>query len=199
MTHRKPFAFHMSAALLALAAVGIAACGGGGATAATHNTATTRSTPAKASPKAAKPSTTPAKPTSVGTVDVAASGLGNVLVDSQGRTLYLFQADVGDKSACSGACASAWPPVLARGKPTVGNGVNARLIGTTKRPDGTRQVTYDGHPLYLYIQDQKPGDVTGQGVVAFGAPWYVVSPAGKQVTGRPTSPAPTGSSGQTGY
>jgi predicted lipoprotein with Yx(FWY)xxD motif len=184
MTRRKPFAILVSAALMALAAVGIAACGGGGATAATHNTTTTISTPVTASPKAPQPSVTPAKPTRVRTVDVAASELGNVLVDSQGRTLYLFQADVGDKSACSGACAAAWPPLLAHSKPTVGNSVNARLIGTTKRSDGTQQVTYNGHPLYLYIQDQKPGDVTGQGVVAFGAPWYVVSPAGKQVTGR---------------
>jgi predicted lipoprotein with Yx(FWY)xxD motif len=139
------------------------------------------------------------KPTRVGTVDVTASGLGSVLVDSQNRTLYLFQADVGDKSACSGTCATAWPLLLTRSKPTVGSGLDASLIGTTKRSDGTRQVTYNGHLLYRYIQDQNPGDVTGQGVVAFGAHWYVVSSAGKKITGRPTSSTPTGSSGPSGY
>ena len=104
------------------------------------------------------------------TVGVANSGLGNILVNSNGRTLYLFQKDSGMKSACSGACASAWPPVRANGKPTVGGGANASLVGTTARSDGEPQVTYNGQPLYLYQGDQKPGDMNGQGLTGFGAP-----------------------------
>jgi predicted lipoprotein with Yx(FWY)xxD motif len=113
---------------------------------------------------------------------MANSRLGRILVNSQGRTLYLFKADTGTKSACSGACATAWPPLLATGKPTAGTGLTASKLGTTTRSGGTRQVTYNGHPLYLFIKDHKPGDVKGQGVVAFGAAWYVVSPTGRQIT-----------------
>jgi predicted lipoprotein with Yx(FWY)xxD motif len=108
--------------------------------------------------------------------------LGRILVDSTGRTLYLFKGDVGTKSKCFGACAIAWPPLRTGGKPAVRSGARAALVGTTKRSDGARQVTYNGHPLYLFIKDHKPGDVTGQGVTAFGATWSAVSPAGKQIS-----------------
>jgi predicted lipoprotein with Yx(FWY)xxD motif len=118
--------------------------------------------------------------------------LGEILVDSQGRTLYLFKADQGTKSACIGACARAWPPLLVHGKPTLGNGVNASLVGTTTRPEGTMQVTYNGHPLYLFAQDNRAGETNGQAVSAFGAAWFVLNSAGSQVSG--TSPS-SGSSG----
>jgi predicted lipoprotein with Yx(FWY)xxD motif len=118
--------------------------------------------------------------------------LGEILVDSRGRTLYLFKADQGTKSACTGACAGAWPPLLVHGKPTLGNGVNASLVGTTTRPEGTMQVTYNGHPLYLFAQDNKAGETNGQAVSAFGAAWFVLNSAGSQVSG--TSPS-SGSSG----
>jgi predicted lipoprotein with Yx(FWY)xxD motif len=121
-----------------------------------------------------------------GTLDVATSGLGQILVDTQGRTLYLFAADTGTQSECTGACASAWPPLPATGKPTAGGGADASLTGTTMRSDGSRQVTYAGHPVYLFSGDQSPGDTNGEGVVAFGASWYAMSPAGDQITG----PAP---------
>jgi predicted lipoprotein with Yx(FWY)xxD motif len=116
-------------------------------------------------------------------VSVANSGLGKILVNSRGLTLYLFQADAGTTSSCFGACAAAWPPLRATGQPTVGNGANASLIGTTVRSDGNPQVTYNGHPLYLFIQDKKPGDTTGQGLTAFGGGWFALSPAGNQIAG----------------
>jgi predicted lipoprotein with Yx(FWY)xxD motif len=116
---------------------------------------------------------------------VADSHLGKILVNSQGQTLYLFKADVGMKSACTGACARAWPPLLATGNPTAGSGANPSLLGTTKRADGASQVTYNGHPLYLFIKDKKPGQTNGQGVVAFGAAWLVLSPAGNQIPSHP--------------
>jgi predicted lipoprotein with Yx(FWY)xxD motif len=114
-------------------------------------------------------------------IGVAGTRLGTILVDSGGRTLYLFAADTGSKSVCYGQCAGIWPPVLVHGAPQAGPGVNASLLGTTARTDGTVEVTYAGHPLYYFISDKKPGDVTGEGVNGFGAPWYVVAPSGMQV------------------
>jgi predicted lipoprotein with Yx(FWY)xxD motif len=112
---------------------------------------------------------------------VANSHLGRILVNSGGRTLYLFKGDAGTMSTCTGACATAWPPLLATGNPTAATGVTASKLGTTTRSDGTKQVTYNGHPLYLFIMDQKPGQTSGQGVNAFGAAWFVVSPSGNQI------------------
>jgi predicted lipoprotein with Yx(FWY)xxD motif len=129
----------------------------------------------------------------VATVGVARGSLGKFLVDSKGRTLYLFMKDSGTKSTCTGACAAAWPPLRAHGKPTVGSGANASMVGTSTRSDGAPQVTYNGHPLYTFTGDQNPGDTTGQGVNAFGARWYVVSPTGNQVTGKAVSKSGGGS------
>jgi predicted lipoprotein with Yx(FWY)xxD motif len=122
-----------------------------------------------------------------GTVNVADSSLGSILVDSQGRTLYLFLKDSGTTSSCTDACASAWPPLVASGTPTAANGANASLVGTTARPDGTTQVTYNGHPVYRFQGDTQAGDTSGQGVVAFGAGWFAVTPAGDQVSGSGSS------------
>jgi predicted lipoprotein with Yx(FWY)xxD motif len=122
------------------------------------------------------------------TVGVSTTGVGKVLVDSKGHTLYLFEKDSGAKSACAGACASAWPPLLAMGSPTAAGGAKASLVATTKRSDGASQVTYNGHPLYRYQGDENPGDTAGQGVTAFGAEWYALGPAGKQVTEESSSP-----------
>ena len=124
----------------------------------------------------------------VATIGVANSSLGKILVDSKGRTVYLFEKDTGTKSTCSGACAVQWPPVRVDGKPSAGSGLTASKLGTTKRSDGQPQVTYNGHPLYLYIGDQNPGETTGQGLNVFGAKWFVLSPAGDEITsGSPTS------------
>ncbi|WP_371496773.1 hypothetical protein OG871_12230 [Kitasatospora sp. NBC_00374] len=116
-------------------------------------------------------------------VKVAATGgeLGSILVDGQGRTLYLFEADTSSQSTCSDACAAAWPPFTTTGAATAGDGATAGLLGTTKRPDGATQVTYNGHPLYYYAGDAKPGDTTGQDLNQFGASWYVLNAAGAKV------------------
>jgi predicted lipoprotein with Yx(FWY)xxD motif len=115
-------------------------------------------------------------------VKVAKTSLGKILVDSQGRTLYEFTKESGTTSECSGTCATAWPPLRANGKPTVGSGANASLVGTTAPSDGGAQVTYSGHPLHLFVKDTKSGDVNGEGVTAFGGSWFAVSPAGNRVS-----------------
>src|SRR5207237_10309925 len=127
------------------------------------------------------------------TIDVANSGLGKILVDSQGRTVYLFGKDSGTTSECTGACASNWPPVTVNGTPTAGSGAIASLVGTTTRSDGTTQVTYNGHPLYRFIKDTAPGNTNGEGLTAFGGSWFAVSPAGNQVssgTSKAAAPKP---------
>jgi predicted lipoprotein with Yx(FWY)xxD motif len=121
------------------------------------------------------------------TIGVTNTALGNILVDAQGRTLYLFQKDSGTKSACTGSCAQFWPPVTVTGTPTVGSGATASLISTAMRTDGKTQVVYNGHPVYLYTGDHKAGDTTGEGLVAFGGSWFALSPAGAQVSGSTSS------------
>jgi predicted lipoprotein with Yx(FWY)xxD motif len=116
-----------------------------------------------------------------GTISMRHTGLGNVLVDSHGRTLYLFEKDRGMTSSCAGACASIWPPVTATGKPGAGTGLSATKIGLVKRSDGTMQVSYGGHPLYAYVGDAKPGDTKGEGLNQFGAKWYVLAPSGRKI------------------
>jgi predicted lipoprotein with Yx(FWY)xxD motif len=106
---------------------------------------------------------------------------GKALVDAQGRTLYLFEADKGDMSTCNGACASIWPPATAAGATTAGPGLTAHEVGTTKRSDGESQLTYNGHPLYRYAADSKPGVANGQGLDQFGAKWYVLSASGSKI------------------
>jgi predicted lipoprotein with Yx(FWY)xxD motif len=127
--------------------------------------------------------------------------LGAILVNAQGRSLYLFEKDKNGKSACSGACAKAWPPLMTTGKPSAAGGVNAKLLGTTKRSNGT-QVTYNGHPLYTFFEDTKAGQTNGEGVSAFGATWDAVSPAGAMVkkkvgtaTTPPANPIPQNNGG----
>jgi predicted lipoprotein with Yx(FWY)xxD motif len=115
------------------------------------------------------------------TVKSAKSRYGKIIVDGRGRTLYLFEKDRRGHSACSGTCATYWPPLLTTGKPAAGTGVKKSLLGTIRRANGKKQVTYNGHPLYRYIQDRKPGQITGQDSHFFGASWYVVSPSGKKI------------------
>jgi predicted lipoprotein with Yx(FWY)xxD motif len=115
------------------------------------------------------------------TVSTASTSLGRVLVDVRGRTLYLFDNDKNGKSSCTGKCATFWPPLIAAAKPHAGTGAKASLLGTTKRADGRLQVTYNHHPLYTFVKDTKKGQTNGENVVAFGAEWYAVSPAGAEV------------------
>jgi predicted lipoprotein with Yx(FWY)xxD motif len=143
------------------AAVILAGCGGSSATTTSSETAGGRTA----------------------TIGVADNGnLGKILVDSEGDTVYLFEKDTSTKSTCTGACAAAWPPVPATGKPTVARGLSAAKVGTTTGADGKPQVTYNGHPLYRFQGDSKPGDAIGQGTNAFGALWFVVSSSGAAVT-----------------
>ncbi len=116
-------------------------------------------------------------------VSTASGELGTFLVGPDGRTLYLFQKDTGTQSTCSGACATAWPPLITSGAPTATGAAKAELLGTTQRDDGTMEVTYAGHPLYYFAGDTAPGDTKGQEVDGFGAEWYVVSPSGAAIEG----------------
>lgn len=115
------------------------------------------------------------------TLTARSSRYGRILFDGRGRVLYLFARDRGGRSSCSGACAKAWPPFLTNGAPKGLAGVNAKLLGTTKRSDGTVQVTYAKHPLYYFKGDTKPGLIKCQNVSEFGGLWLVVAPSGKAV------------------
>lgn len=115
------------------------------------------------------------------TVQLRRTRLGKILVDSRGRTLYLFKLDTRGKSRCSGSCATNWPPLLVTGRPVAGSGVKSSKLGTTRRSNGKTQVVYNGHPLYRFIADRAPGNTTGEGLTAFGARWFVVSPAGNEI------------------
>jgi predicted lipoprotein with Yx(FWY)xxD motif len=163
----------LAAPLALLVALVIAGCGGS-------------SDNVKASAPAA--SATPA--TSSGgkaTIGTRKGSIGTFLVDSQGRTLYLFEKDKGSTSTCSGACATEWPPAPTKGQPKAGSGVEAAQLGTTTRSDGVTQVTYAGHPLYRYLGDQAPGDTNGEGLDDFGGGWDVVAPSGQKIEGDESS------------
>ena len=134
-------------------------------------------------PATSAPATQPAAVVPVtGAANVTVSQndtLGSFLVDDKGMTLYLFTKDTPNTSNCYDKCATAWPPLLTTGNPVAGSGADASMLGTTTRTDGTTQVTYNGWPLYYYEKDKAPGDVVGQDV---GNVWFVVSPAGEQVS-----------------
>jgi predicted lipoprotein with Yx(FWY)xxD motif len=129
-------------------------------------------------------------------VSTATTSLGKILVDSRGRTLYLFGKDKNGKSACSGMCATFWPPLIASGKRVAAAGVKASLLGTTRRADGRMQVTYNHHPLYTFVKDTSKGQTNGEGVIAFGAQWGAVSPVGARVAkNKSSTTSPPASSG----
>jgi predicted lipoprotein with Yx(FWY)xxD motif len=113
----------------------------------------------------------------------SAPKVGPILVDSKGFTVYDFHKDKGTVSSCYGACAGVWPPVLTEGDPTAGEGAMAAKLGTTKRKDGTVQVTYAGHPLYTYAADKKPGEANGNDIDSFGAEWYALQGSGEEAEG----------------
>jgi predicted lipoprotein with Yx(FWY)xxD motif len=124
------------------------------------------------------------------TVSLRKTFLGMVLVAANGHTLYLFAKDRHGKSACSASCAQFWPPLLTKGKPTAGAGVRATLLGTSKRSNGSLQVTYNKHPLYRYTLDTRAGQTKGEGVSAFGAKWYALSAKGTAIV-KPTTTTST--------
>jgi len=145
-----------------------AACGGGGYG--------TRNGPPTTSPVSAAKAVTPT------TLYLANSKLGPILADSQGRSLYLFEADTTTTSTCTTAgCVAEWPPLIANGSPQVGAGLAASRLGTTTRTDGRQQVTYSGHPLYYFAADSEPGSTAGQGLNDNGGLWYVLHTDGTPV------------------
>jgi predicted lipoprotein with Yx(FWY)xxD motif len=179
----------MGVALLAplAAAVVIAGCGS------SKSSSSAASQPASSPSTSASTSSSPAgggygQSTSTSASTTAAAlittkhnpKLGTILAYGAKRlTVYLFEADKPGSSSCSGACASAWPPVT--GAPQAGAGAMSAELGTITRADGSKQVTYKGHPLYLFVKDKDDGDVYGEGVKAFGAEWYALAPSGNKV------------------
>jgi predicted lipoprotein with Yx(FWY)xxD motif len=124
-------------------------------------------------------------------VSLRKTNLGLILVNPRGHTLYLFAKDRNAKSSCNGSCARFWPPLLSRGKPTAGPGVKASLLGTTKRSNGSLQVTYNRHPLYTYARDKQAGQTKGEGNSLFGAKWWAISAKGRAVVRGPTTTTTT--------
>jgi predicted lipoprotein with Yx(FWY)xxD motif len=147
-------------------AVGLAAAGVAAAAAVTHQSSASSSATA-------------------GRVTLHKTKIGNVLATSSGRTLYLFMKDKHGKSACYGQCATYWPPLMKKGALRAGTGVKAKLLGTTKRKNGKAQVTYKGHPLYLFKLDHASGQVAGQRQNFFGGKWYALSASGAANTKAP--------------
>jgi len=125
------------------------------------------------------------------TVSLRKTKLGMILVNSQGRTLYLFAKDRSGVSACTSRCVQYWPPLVSQAKPTAGPGVKASLLGRTKRADGSMQVTYNKHPLYTFALDKQAGQTTGEGSSNFGAKWYAVSARGTAVVKAATTTTTT--------
>ncbi|HEX3361386.1 MAG TPA: hypothetical protein VHS74_10380 [Solirubrobacterales bacterium] len=181
-------------ALALVADMLIAGCGGGGSSSSTAGTEANETAPAETAAKEEKPAaeesaTKPAaeaepepegEPTPISLGE--ASGVGKILVDSEGMTLYYFQKDQkgSGKSKCEGACAEAWPPLITEGEPEAMKGVKAAMLGTIEREDGSTQVTYAGWPLYTFVEDKKPGEDNGTDSKAFGAAWYPLHSNGKK-------------------
>src|SRR5688572_20905734 len=134
-----------------------------------------------ASPAMASEASRPAVAQAAPTLTVRSSAFGRILFDSRGRALYAFTRDPRGRSACSGACAAAWPPYLLRGRLRGGGSVQRSLLGATRRGNGTRQVTYAGRPLYYYVGDRRAGEVRCQNVREFGGLWLVMRPSGRLV------------------
>jgi predicted lipoprotein with Yx(FWY)xxD motif len=178
-------------ALVALAAVGVLAAGCG-----SNGSGSSSSGMGGYGSRGTAPASGGAS--SAATVSATSTNLGMILVDGNGRTLYLFEKDQPNQSACAGACVAAWPVDPSSGTPKAGSGATASLLGTIKRSDGSTQVTYDKHPLYYYSGDSQAGQHNGQGINAFGAAWFAVAPAGGAVSGGATA-ATAANGGGYGY
>ena len=183
---------HLAVTAALSAAVALSACGSSSKTASTSSTSS-------ATPAAAQTSSTSSNPysSSSGTSTSGASGssgtavivstkhakgLGTILASgSKHLTVYLFEADHGTTPTCTGTCEQVWPPVKTSGQASTAGEATAAHLGTTTRPDGTKQVTYNGHPLYFYAKDGDSGDAYGQGIKSFGADWYALKPSGSKV------------------
>lgn len=163
--------------LAALALIGVLAVAGcGSSSSSSSSSGGAYGSSEETTSKPASSTSSEGAPITVGT----ASGVGKVLVDSKGLTLYYFQKDQNGESACYGACEKGWPPLMTEGPPQAGEGAMASKLGTTKRKDGTTQVTYAGWPLYTFVEDKKPGEDNGTDSKAFGASWYPLHPNGEK-------------------
>lgn len=194
--HGIPLALRI-AAPLAVSALVAAGCSSNATPAASGGGATTQGAPTSAAATGGG-----AAAGSV-TVDAHSGPDGTYLTDSSGHTLYLFMADTSASSMCSSACASTWPPLMTTGAATAGTGVTGTDLSTITRSDGTKQVAYDGHPLYYFAHDANAGQTNGQGINGYGARWWIVSPSGAAITtagggGGASTPAPSGSSTKSG-
>ena len=162
-------------------ALGIASCGDDSSSADESSApATTTSTTAQS--RDATQAERPRKRRRATTLKLRSTRFGRILVDGKGRALYLFTREGSTRSRCYGQCAVAWPPFYARGKLRAGSGLDADKLRSSRRRDGRRIVTYNGHPLYYYVSDTKPGQVTCHDVVEFGGTWLVVNPEGNAVS-----------------
>jgi predicted lipoprotein with Yx(FWY)xxD motif len=163
----------LSAAALAAFA---AACGG-------SDSSGSGSSASSSAPSSAAGSTAGAPASGTAASVMTKSGtLGTYLTDSSGKSLYMFASDTSTKSTCSGDCATQWPPLTSKDAPKAGTGATAGKLTTIARDDGTKQVAYNGHPLYYFKGDSSAGQTNGQGIDGFGAKWWVLSPAGSQIT-----------------
>ena len=163
---------------IATGALAIAGCGGGGKKTASTAASTTASAPAQSTTASSSSAATGAPET----ISTKPSKLGTILAAGPKRmTVYLFEADKSASSSCNEACAAVWPPVQPGSAPVAGGGARGAELGVSTRPDGTKQVTYKGHPLYFYARDGDKGDAYGQGIKSFGASWYVLKPSGDKL------------------
>jgi predicted lipoprotein with Yx(FWY)xxD motif len=170
-------------AVVLLAAVAVAGCGSSSSETTSSSAAESEAGGAYGGEEEAAQTTAGASegeavPVSIG----SAAGVGKVLVDSEGMTLYFFEKDQkgAGKSKCEGPCAEAWPPLTIEGEPEAMSGVKASMLGTIERNDGTTQVTYAGWPLYTFVEDHKPGEDNGTDSKAFGAAWYPLHANGQK-------------------
>lgn len=183
-----------SATAIAVVSVAAAGCGGSSSSKSAGNaggyapvgaSSTQSAAASTATSTSASPATTSAAASGSGTAVVVSTKhakLGTILAaGNKHLTVYMFEGDKGSTTACTGACAKVWPPVTTSAAASVSGSAMATDLGTITRPDGTKQVTYKGHPLYWFARDGDSGDAYGQGVVGFGSSWYVISPSGKKV------------------
>lgn len=183
-----------AAPVLAAAVIGLAACGSSGSS-------TSSTTPASPAAAGGTTSSSPAS-TSGSMIKSAHTSLGTIVVNSRGFALYAFALDTATTSKCTGSCATYWPPLKGPVTALPGSNLRPKLLGTIKRPDGTVQATYNGHPLYTYKADSSPGQASGQGLNLSGGKWYVLAPSGKIITasaGSAPSPSTSTSTGGYGY
>ena len=176
-----------TAALIALLGLTAAGCGSGDSSSSSTTAASSTTAPTSAGGSGG-----------AATIDLADNpDLGQILTDADGNTVYLFEKDEDGTSNCSGECATEWPPVTTSGSAKAGDGADQSLISTIKRDDGSMQVTYDGHPLYLYAGDTKPGDTSGNELELYGAEWYAITPDGSNAEGSADSGSGDSSEGST--